>query len=245
MDRDHALSASSAKINATFANGVLIVDGVRYELAWIPAGTFAMGSNSPEAYSDEQPVHTVRISREFRMGRTEVTQGLWQAVMGNNPSHFKNGDNYPVEQVSWGDCQTFIQKLNQVLGGNAFRLPTEAQWECACRAGTTADRYGNLDAIAWYDGNSGGSTHPVGQKQANAWGLNDTLGNVMEWCQDWYGPYTAGYQVDPSGPAYGNFRVYRGGSCGRASRLVRAATRSSVTADYRHSSLGFRLVSDM
>jgi formylglycine-generating enzyme required for sulfatase activity len=244
MDSDHTLSASAAKIEANFSNGVLTIAGIGYELASIPAGMFAMGSNSLEAYPDERPVHNVRISREFWMGKTEVPQVLWKALMGTTPSHFINNDYHPVEQVSWDDCQAFIQKLNQLLGRNAFRLPTEAEWEYACRAGTTGDRYGNLNAIAWYAGNSGGSTHWVGQKKANAFGLTDTLGNVLEWCQDWYGPYAAGYQVDPSGPASGVFRVYRGGSWGRDARLVRCANRSSTAADYRHSSLGFRLAAD-
>ena len=140
---------------AIFSNGVLTVNGVRYELVSIPAGTFQMGSNSLEADSDEKPVHTVQISKSFWMGKTEVTQGFWQAVMGSNPSNFKSGDNYPVEQVSWDDCQSFITKLNQMVGGNNFRLPTEAEWEYACRAGTTGDRYGDIDVIAWYSSNSG------------------------------------------------------------------------------------------
>jgi formylglycine-generating enzyme required for sulfatase activity len=244
MDSDHTLFVSATKIEATYTNGVLTVAGIRYELAPIPAGTFKMGSNSLEAYLDEGPLHTVRISNWFRMGKTEVTQGLWQAVMGSNPSYFKNGDNYPVEQVSWDNCQAFLQKLNQLLGENVFRLPTEAEWEYACRAGTTGDRYGDLDAVSWYNGNSGGSTHLVGQKQANAFGLKDTLGNVMEWCQDWYGPYVAGYQVNPTGPISGVFRVYRGGSWGRDARLVRCANRSNATTDYFHSSLGFRLAAN-
>jgi formylglycine-generating enzyme required for sulfatase activity len=229
---------------ATFENGVLTVNKgskeVRYELASIPAGTFQMGSNSSEAYSDEKPVHTVRISKSFWLGKTEVTQGLWQAVVDINPSVFKSGDTYPVEAVSWDNCQAFITKLNQMLGSNYFRLPTEAEWEYACRAGTTGDRYGNLDAIAWYDSNSSGTTHPVGQKQANAWGLYDTLGNVWEFCQDRYGDYSAGYQTDPTGPASGADRVDRGGGYYGGARDVRSASRSRLGSGC-HSVIGFRL----
>jgi formylglycine-generating enzyme required for sulfatase activity len=227
--------------DATFINGVLTVKGMRYELASIPAGTFRMGSNSSDVWPEERPVHTVRISKSFWMGKTEVTQGLWQAVMGSNPSYFKNGDNYPVENVSWDDCQSFIQKLNQILGGNTFRLPTEAEWEYACRAGTTGDRYGNLDAIAWYNNNSGNSTHAVGQKQANAWGLYDTLGNVWEWCQDWWGIYSSGYQTDPTGPVSGSGRINRGLSWNHTAPYIRSAFRGGGSPEYHDNELGFRL----
>jgi formylglycine-generating enzyme required for sulfatase activity len=226
---------------ATYANGVLTVNSIRYELALIPAGEFQMGSSSVEANIDEKPVHIVLISKVFWMGRTEVTQGLWQAVMGSNPSSFKNGDTYPVETVSWDDCQSFITKLNQMVGGNAFRLPTEAEWEYACRAGTTGDRYGDLDAIAWYNSNSGNTTHIVGQKQANAWGLFDTLGNVWEWCQDWYGGYGAGYQTDPAGPGSGTSRVLRGGSWYNNAQYGRSSYRYGDDPGIRHSPVGFRL----
>ena len=241
MNSNHTLSVSAPRIEATYKNGVLTVKGVRYELASISAGTFQMGSNN--GASDEKPVHTVRISKRFWMGKTEVTQGVWQAVMGSNPSGFKKGDAYPVENVSWDDCQIFIQKLNQMVGGNAFRLPTEAEWEYACRAGTTGDRYGNIDAIAWYYSNSGNTTHIVGQKQANAWGLNDTLGNVWEWCQDCYGAYSAGYQTDPTGPASGSYRVFRGGSWFNGAGAVRSAYRYRDTPGHRINDLGFRLAS--
>ena len=232
--------SNEAKI-ATYANGSLIVDGIRYELASIPAGEFQMGSDSAEAYGDEKPVHTVRISKTFWLGKTEVTQALWQAVMGSNPSDFDKGDTYPVETVSWDDCRSFITKLNEMFGGNAFRLPTEAEWEYACRAGTTEDRYGSLDAIAWYYGNSGNTTHPVGQKQANAWGLFDMLGNVWEWCQDWYGGYSAGYQTDPAGPAAGDARVVRGGTWSSNVWYVRSSSRYIYVPGSRLSGLGFRL----
>jgi formylglycine-generating enzyme required for sulfatase activity len=227
--------------DATFANGVLTVKGVRYELASIPAGAFQMGSNSSDAWSDEQPVHTVRISKGFWMGKTEMTQGLWQAVMASNPSYFKKGDNYPVENISWNDCQSFIQKLNQMLGGNAFRLPNEAEWEYACRAGTTGDRYGDLNSIAWYRENSGNTTHPVSQKQSNSWGLYDTLGNVYEWCQDWYGSYIGSYQTDPTGPSSGLYRVRRSDGWNGEVKRMRSAARTVGGPNDRFNDLGFRL----
>lgn len=151
------------------------------ELVWIPPGSFEMGSNRGEA--DEKPVHRVTIKKGFYMGKYEVTQKQWQAIMGNNPSYFK-GDNLPVEKVLWDDAQEFIKKLNEISDRYTFRLPTEAEWEYACRAGTTGDYAGDLDEMAWYENNSGKQTHPVGMKKPNGWGLYDMLGNVFEWCQD-------------------------------------------------------------
>jgi formylglycine-generating enzyme required for sulfatase activity len=240
MNSNHILSVSTTKI---YSNGVLTINGVRYEMASIPAGEFQMGSNSSVANDDEKPVHTVRISKGFWLGRTEVTQGLWQVVMGSNPSYFLKGSTYPVERVSWDDCQAFITKLNQMVGSNYFRLPTEAEWEYACRAGTTGDYYGNVDSIAWYDGNSGSTTHPVAQKQANAFGLYDMSGNVWEKCQDWFGDYSGGYQTDPTGPVSGSFRVGRGGSWEFWARGVRSAIRGISVPGNRSNQTGFRLAS--
>ena len=225
----------------SYSNGILTFNGVRYDMLSIPAGEFQMGSNSSEAYPDQKPVHTVQISRSFWLGKTEVTQGLWQAVMGSNPSSFKKGDTYPVDTVSWDDCQAFIQKLNQLVGGNPFRLPTEAEWEYACRAGTTGDYYGPIDAISWYESNSGGSSHPVGQKQANAFGFYDMAGNVWEWCQDWFGAYSSANQTDPTGPATGTDRVGRGGSWGRSARLGGSAYRDFDIPGSSYYYFGFRL----
>jgi formylglycine-generating enzyme required for sulfatase activity len=216
MSTNHALSVSITTTIPVFSNGVLTINGIRYEMALIPAGEFQMGSVSPVADFDEQPVHGVLISKAFWLGKTEVTQALWQAVMGSNPSKFKGGGDYPVEEARWEESRDFIASLNQMLGSDLFRFPTEAEWEYACRAGTTGERYGELDAIAWYLDNAGSHTHPVGLKQPNAFGLYDMLGNVWEWCRDIYCfPYPSSYQVDPIGceniPNWSG-RVYRGGS---------------------------------
>ena len=184
----------------------------------------------------------VRISRGFWLGQHEVTQSEWQGVMGTNPSEFSGCGQCPVERVSWNDAQEFIRSLNGRFGGNRYRLPTEAEWEYAARAGTTGDRYGNLDAIAWYRDNSGGRTHPVGQKAPNAWGLHDMLGNVWEWVADWYGGYPGGAVTDPRGPVSGSDRVDRGGGWGVSASYCRSSTRFSDTPGIRNAYLGFRLL---
>ena len=214
------------------------------EFVRVPAGEFLMGSTSEEAYDAEQPLTRVRISRAFELGKHEVTQAEWEAVMGSNPSGFDEcGGDCPVERVSWDDVQEFIGRLNAREGGVRYQLPTEAEWEYAARAGTSGDRYGgDLDAIAWYDGNSGGGTHPVGQKAPNAWGLHDMLGNVWEWVQDWYGEYPGGSVTDPQGPASGSYRVFRGGSWSRGARICRASYRNYNPPCIRLNLLGFRLL---
>jgi len=204
-----------------------------FKFVRIPAGKFRMGS------SDEN-LHTVTLTKPFELMTTPVTQALWEFVMGGNPSCFKGPDR-PVEEVSWDDAQGFISKLNAMLGVTCFRLPTEAEWEYACRAGTTSATYGNLDEVAWYENNSGKETHRVGQKQPNAWGLYDMLGNVWEWCQDWYGGYPDGDVIDPVGPSSGSSRVNRGGSWGNGARIVHAANRYLGAPGYRYGILGFRL----
>jgi formylglycine-generating enzyme required for sulfatase activity len=179
------------------------------------------------------------------MGKYEVTQTQWQSVMGNNPSNFKDcGGNCPVEEVSWDDAQNFINKLNESNDGFRYRLPTEAEWEYACRAGTTGDYAGNLSEMAWYDENSGNKTHAVGGKQSNAWGLADMHGNVYEWCQDWYHATYYGAPTDGSAWLSGGelkYRVVRGGSW-HSSTQLRSAFRGNFTPDFRDSWHGFRLV---
>ncbi len=219
------------------------IKGVSFKMVRIPAGEFMMGSPSHEPGRDnDERQHRVRISQDFWLGETEVTQGLWKAVTGNNPSYFKScGDDCPVENVSWNDCQEFIRRLNNAVRGVRFRLPTEAEWEYACRAGTTGPYAGHLDAMGWYDKNSGRSTHGSGQKRPNAWGLYDMHGNVWEWCQDWYGDYPSGYLNDPTGPPSGSDRVLRGGSWRSLARYCRSASRHRADPADRDGNLGFRL----
>ncbi|MCW5201932.1 SUMF1/EgtB/PvdO family nonheme iron enzyme [Desulfobulbus sp. US4] len=180
------------------------------ELVYIPKGCFQMGSNE---YDGEKPVHEVCVDG-FWMGKYEVTQGQWKNIMGDNPANFQKGDDYPVEQVSWEDAQKFITQLKK-RSGKEYRLPTEAEWEYAARAKSSYKYSGgdDLNAVAWYDGNSGDSTHPVGQKKANAFGLHDMSGNVWEWCADWYGEkyYASSPKNNPTGPDSGAARVLRGG----------------------------------
>ncbi len=180
----------------------------------------------------------------FMIGKHEVTQGMWQKVMGSNPSNFKScGDNCPVERVSWDDAQQFISKLNSMTG-KYYRLPTEAEWEYACRAGGTEEYCGSnsVDAVAWYKDNSGGETHPVSQKQANAWGIHDMSGNVSEWCQDWAEETYPSVTKNPTGASFGSHRVVRGGSWDFGARGVRSAIRGGDGPGDRDDNLGFRLV---
>lgn len=221
------------------------------EMVWIPPGAFNMGSPANENGRNETegPQHTVTISKGFWLGKYEVTQAQWQAVMGNNPSHFTGDGNLPVERVSWYNCQEFIGRLN-AKGEGAFRLPSEAEWEYACRAGTTTAYYFGDDSdrlgdCAWYGANSGKKTHPVGQKKPNAWGLYDMHGNAWEWCQDWYHDSYIGAPTDGSAwesPA-GRYRVFRGGSWDNGfTSNCRAAYRRSSTPDTSSYRFGFRVV---
>ena len=214
------------------------------QFSLIPAGTFQMGSENGR--SNERPVHTVTLTRSFYMQRTPVTQGQWREIMGENPSWFSDcGDTCPVEQVSWNDAQAFIQALNQRYPGRNYRLPTEAEWEYAARAGTTGDYGGTgvLDDMGWYSGNSGGRTHPVALKQPNAFNLYDMHGNVWEWVQDWYSAtyYSISPGVDPTGPTTGSDRVLRGGSWFVSASLARSAFRVSRAPSVRSNGGGFRL----
>ncbi len=222
----------------------------RMEFCLIPAGRFLMGSPDFEEgrYKDEGPEHEVTIGRPFYLGRYPVTQAQWEAVMGTNPSQFK-GANRPVESVSWNDCQEFNRKLNAQAGEARYRLPSEAEWEYACRAGSkTRYSFGNDETLladhAWYDKNSRNTTHPVGQKKPNAWGLHDMHGNIYEWCQDhWHGGYigapTDGSVWESGG---GSNRVFRGGSWSIVARYARAANRYGDEPGGRGVDFGFRLV---
>ena len=218
------------KISA--GGGVLkfTVNGVTFEMIEVKGGTFTIGATQEQgsdAESDEKPTHSVTLSTYY-IGKYEVTQKLWAAVMGSNPSFFK-GDNLPVEQVSWNDCQTFIKKLNTLTGKN-FSLPTEAQWEYAARGGIKSKNYkysgsNSIDYVAWYGSNSGSKTHDAGTKSPNELGIYDMSGNVWEWCYDWYGNYTASSQTNPSGPSSGSDRVLRGGSWSNCTGYCRVSFR--------------------
>jgi len=227
------------------ANKELSVDlggGVKMEFVLIRPGSFMMGSE--KGADDEKPVHNVTITKLFYLGKYEVMQEQWEAVMGANPSSFKGPKN-PVENVGWEDCQTFLRKLSERVPGGVFRPPTEAEWEYACRAGTTTefcygDDQGGLGEYAWYDGNSEHTTHPVGQKKANAWGLFDMHGNVWEWCSDWFGKYDGNPATDPTGAASGQYRVGRGGSWLYGPEYCRSANRGYNTTKDRIYTNGLR-----
>ncbi len=236
---------SNGASSSSSSNGIetITVNGVTFNMVRVEGGTFQMGSNDSEADSDEKPVHQVTLS-SYSIGETEVTQVLWEAVMGSNPSNFK-GSNLPVENVSWDDCQEFITRLNQQTG-RRFRLPTEAEWEFAAHGGNKSRGYKysgskKIKAIAWYKGNSSSKTHTVKTKQANELGLYDMSGNVWEWCQDWYGDYSSSAQTNPKGPSSGSLRVYRGGSWFDGARNCRSSNRNYNSPSNRSLNLGFRL----
>jgi formylglycine-generating enzyme required for sulfatase activity len=239
-------------------------DGQPY--IWIPPGSFLMGApdNDTEAYPDERPQHRVTITKGFWMGKTPVTQAAYERVMGSNPSYFK-GVNLPVESITWAEADAYAKAVG-------MRLPTEAEWEYAARAGSTASRYGDLDKIAWFGDNSGSkpldtaalwskdpdvgrhltrltdngnTTHPVGTKLPNQWGLHDTLGNVWEWISDWFADYQAGSQTDPQGPSSSDQKVLRGGSWYYLPRFLRASVRSGFDRARRNDDIGARCVGEL
>ena len=222
----------------------IAVNGVSFKMVRVEGGSFMMGATSEQgddAYDSEKPAHQVIIS-SFSIGETEVTQELWEAVMGSNPSNFK-GAKRPVEQVSWNDCQTFISKLNTATG-KSFRLPTEAEWEFAARGGRHGRGYkysgsSKIDDVAWYWNNW---TYKVATKQSNELGLYDMSGNVYEWCSDWYGSYSRFSPINPKGLSSGQLRVCRGGSWGRSATSCRVSCRGFNFPDDRCSNLGLRLV---
>ncbi len=234
------------KVTAVSGKRTFIVNGVSFNMIKVEGGTFTMGATSEQgsdAYDREKPAHSVTLS-DYSIGETEVTQELWEAVMGSNPSYFK-GDKNPVEQVSWDDCQTFIKKLNS-LTGQSFRLPTEAEWEYAARGGKKSNGYkysgsNTLGNVAWYTDNSRKKTHPVKTKQANELGLYDMSGNVFEWCSDWFDSYSRSSQVNPQGPSSGSSRVDRGGGWSEDAWTSRVSYRSHCLPGFRSSDLGFRL----
>jgi formylglycine-generating enzyme required for sulfatase activity/predicted Ser/Thr protein kinase len=240
--------ATANDFNTASVGDTRVVDlgsGVKLTLCYVPAGSFTMGSPASEAdRSDDEDQVQVRITKGYWLAKTECTQAQWRAVMGTEPSYFK-GDDLPVEQVSWVDAQAFMEKLNgkNVLSpGWQWSLPTEAQWEYACRAGTTTPYTGELEWMAWYSDNSVSTTHPVGTKSANAWGLHDMHGNVYEWCSDWYADKLPG-GTDPTGAASGSNRVDRGGSWYCYGQNCRSANRLRYEPGHRSGNLGFRAAS--
>ena len=221
------------------------------EMLLVPAGTFMMGCSAGDAEcgGNESPAHQVTLTNAFYMGKTEVTQAQWQAKMGSNPSNFSgysDSPSRPVEQVSWN----MIASAGGFMSVTGLRLPTEAEWEYACRAGTTTARYGMLNDIAWYNGNASGTTHAVATKLPNALGLYDTLGNVWEWCQDWYGPYSSGSVTNPTGPSgpsgppsapkTGTYRLLRGDGKNGVYDVCRASQRGGHAPDFFYEAYGFR-----
>ena len=242
----NALSSNSSSPSGNTIT-IPVKNGINIEMVKVEAGSFNMGA-TPEMvnpWEDEKPVHRVTLTNDYYIGKYEVTQALWQAVMGKNPSWFK-GNDLPVEQVSWNDCQDFISKLN-AMTGKRFRLPTEAEWEYAARGGKKSRSYqysgsNTLGDVAWYSDNSGSKTHAVGTKQPNELGIYDMAGNVDEWCQDWYVSYSSSPQTNPTGAASGSDRVSRGGSWDFSARGCRSSYRRGNTPDFRNGDLGLRLV---
>ena len=242
----------------------ITVNGVSFVMKYVEGDKFVMGAQSEahrwanfdsEAMGDETPPHFVTLS-SFYMGETEVTQGLWEAVMGTTAEQLRDnanlewplrgvGANYPIYYVSWEDCQAFVAKLNE-LTGKAFRLPTESEWEFAARGGkkSNGDKYSgskHMGLAGWYYMNSASSSHPVKEKAANELGLYDMSGNVWEWCSDWYGAYPRLHQIDPQGPAEGRERVLRGGGWAYYASRCRVSFRFKFDPEHSNNSFGFRL----
>jgi formylglycine-generating enzyme required for sulfatase activity len=245
--KDASIAPSSSQAEPPKELTLGLGGGVTMKLVLIPAGKFMMGSPDSEQgrSKNEGPQHEVAISKPFYVCVTEVTQAQYEAVMGTNPSHFKGATN-PVEKVSWDDATEFCKKLSEKTR-QAVRLPTEAEWEYACRAGSqTLFSFGDVDSalgdFAWYWGNSGSQSHPVGQKRPNAWGLYDMHGNVWEWCADWFGDYPKGAVTDPQGPASGAVLVLRGGSWLNDPWRCRSGCRDWFTPVSFSDDFGFRVV---
>jgi len=246
--------ADKPSVNAQISDSVEFPD---FSFVHIPSGTFIMGSPEYEPGRNiDETQHEVTLSKGFYMQTTPVTQRQWKSVMGFNPSGFSRGsDDHPVENVSWYDCQQFIKSLNRIEK-HTYRLPTEAEWEYACRAGSPhpcaegeiielfCGYDYNLDIMGWYCGNSGRTTHPVAQKSPNSWGLYDMHGNVLEWCQDWYTEYSATPQKDPTGPVIGSTQVVRGGSWFANAKNCRSGSRFYWTPNSKSDFIGLRLVKE-
>ncbi|MGM9808087.1 MAG: formylglycine-generating enzyme family protein [Candidatus Onthomorpha sp.] len=241
---------NKSRNNNSYNEQTFTVKGVEFKMIKVEGGTFSMGATSEQTNydDDEKPVHSVTLS-DYYIGETEVTQELWVAVMGSNPSVFKGDNQRPVEKVSWDDCQEFIKELNR-LTGKEFRLPTEAEWEYAARGGKYSKDYAyqysgsnDADEVAWYHGNSGDETHPVKTKKANELGLYDMSGNVSEWCNDWSNKnyYRNSPQTNPTGPSEGENRVVRGGCWYNSVRYVRVSYRFRYAPGYRGYNSGLRL----
>ena len=228
---------------------VTLTGATTMDFVYVAPGTFLMGSSIREVGRDEDegPQHLVTISTGFYLGKYEVTQAQWEAVIGSNPSSFKSA-NKPVENVSWFEAQNFVQKLNAAAGDSLYRLPTEAEWEYACRVGTTTrwsfgEDENKLQTYAWYlENNDPSGTKEVGLKLPNPWGLYDMHGNVWEWCQDWYGPYDKNAQTDPTGLSVGSSRVIRGGAFYNSAPILRSASRHAFAPSFRSLNIGLRLV---
>ena len=235
------------KVEEKMASVITVkVNGVSFDMVRVDGGIFNMGLDKGfdnKAVTNESPAHSVTLDGYY-IGKTEVTQALWQAVMGTNPSNFK-GDNMPVENVSWKDCQEFIGKLN-VLTNKKFRLPTEAEWEYAARGGNKSRGYkyagsDSIDDVAWYDMNGEEITHPVASKQPNELGIYDMTGNVYEWCSDWYGEYSRDKQTNPTGSKKGKFRIFRGGGFNYYPKFCRSSRRNYGALNDGYCYDGFRL----
>jgi len=249
-DRYISIHLRQMSITAPAAEGAVFKNSIGMKFVLIPPGTFTMGSPSDElGRRRDERQHRVTLSKPFYLQTTEVTQAQWREIMGNNPSRFKAAD-HPVESVSWHDGQEYIKRLNEIEGTDKYRLPTETEWEYACRAGSTTrfcfgDDAQMLGEYAWYYNNSNGHAYLVRQKKPNAWGLYDMHGNVWEWCQDWHGPYPKGHVTDPKGPSSGKFRTFRGGCWGDFAREgCRSACRIGCDPGNRDDFIGFRVARD-
>lgn len=256
-----ALTLCTFALTAVFASRVqsapprpgtnFVIADLAIELIWLKPGSFRMGSPPDEAHRHkaEGPAQTVTLSQGFWLGKTEITQAQYEAFIGSNPSRFLEvGKNAPVDRVSWLGATEFCRKLTErersagrLPEGYRYTLPTEAQWEYAYRAGTTDDYPGFPEAMGWFDHNSGETTHPVAQKEPNAWGFYDMAGNILEWCSDWFGDYPHGVRTDPAGPDSGHFRIARGGSWRMPIHVARSAARSGGSPGRVDYTLGFRL----